>query len=252
MQFLTKLWFPYCMSVEATYTIDELARVADTTVRSVRVYHERGTLPPPQVRGRTGYYGPEHLSRLRTIGRLLDRGMKLNGIKELLDAWDRGDGLAEVLDFAHETSNRYDIFPIERVSTTELEARFRDVPHGLKRAVALGLYEPVDDATYRVLNPRLKNLATRLATAGLPLAEVLDELEKLKKDCDRIAKRYADIFDRVSWDAYQHSEQGPDDLAALTDALATFRVVPARAAVELLSQTLHELTSIQLHEADAR
>ncbi|WP_254206318.1 MerR family transcriptional regulator, partial [Nocardia alni] len=85
------------MAVQVEYTIDELARVADTTVRSVRVYHERGLLPSPEVRGRIGYYGAGHLHRLQTIGRLLSRGMKLNGIRELLDAWDRGEGLADVL-----------------------------------------------------------------------------------------------------------------------------------------------------------
>ncbi|MGY2062272.1 MerR family transcriptional regulator, partial [Nocardia gipuzkoensis] len=41
------------MSAGAEFTIDELAREAGTTVRSVRVYHERGVLPPPQVKGRT-------------------------------------------------------------------------------------------------------------------------------------------------------------------------------------------------------
>src|ERR1700731_709963 len=85
------------MAAGAEYTIDELAREAGTTVRSLRVYHERGVLPPPQVKGRTGFYGPEHLNRVRTISRLLDRGIKLNGIKELLEAWDRGDDLRDAL-----------------------------------------------------------------------------------------------------------------------------------------------------------
>ncbi|MGK8508955.1 MerR family transcriptional regulator [Nocardia asiatica] len=83
------------MTAGVEYTIDELAREAGTTVRSLRVYHERGVLPPPQVKGRTGFYGADHLNRVRTISRLLDRGIKLNGIKELLNAWDRGDDLGE-------------------------------------------------------------------------------------------------------------------------------------------------------------
>ena len=36
------------------YTIDELARQADTTVRNVRAYQDRGLLPPQKKRGRTG------------------------------------------------------------------------------------------------------------------------------------------------------------------------------------------------------
>ena len=85
------------MAGRVEYTIDELAREAGTTVRSLRVYHERGVLPPPRVKGRTGFYGAEHLNRVRSSSRLLDRGIKLNGIKELLAAWDRGDDLGAMM-----------------------------------------------------------------------------------------------------------------------------------------------------------
>ena len=51
----------------APFTIDELAREAGMTVRNVRSHHARGLLPPPEVRGRTGFYGTEHVERLRLI-----------------------------------------------------------------------------------------------------------------------------------------------------------------------------------------
>src|SRR3954454_19544179 len=65
-------------------TIDELARETGLTVRNVRAHHSRGLLPPPEVRGRTGYYGCEHVERLRLIQELQAEGMKLEGIKRLL------------------------------------------------------------------------------------------------------------------------------------------------------------------------
>ena len=55
-------------------TIDELARETGMTVRNVRSHHARGLLPPPEVRGRTGYYGPEHVERLRLIQELQSEG----------------------------------------------------------------------------------------------------------------------------------------------------------------------------------
>ena len=58
-------------------TIDELARETGLTVRNVRSHHARGLLQPPEVRGRTGYYGPEHVERLRLIQELQGEGMKL-------------------------------------------------------------------------------------------------------------------------------------------------------------------------------
>ena len=37
------------------------------SVRNIRNHQSRGLLPPPEVRARTGYYGPEHVARLRLI-----------------------------------------------------------------------------------------------------------------------------------------------------------------------------------------
>lgn len=80
-----------------TWTIDELALRAALTVRTVRAHQSAGLLPPPEVRGRVGWYGAEHLRRLEAIGRLQRRGFSLAAIRELLQAWDDGRTLGEVL-----------------------------------------------------------------------------------------------------------------------------------------------------------
>ena len=38
------------------FTIDELARAAGTKVSTIRLYQQRGLLPPPAIEGRVGYY----------------------------------------------------------------------------------------------------------------------------------------------------------------------------------------------------
>src|SRR5690625_5577198 len=58
----------------AEFTIEELARRAEMTVRNVRAYASRGRIPAPRLQGRTGYYNRVHLQRLRPIRPLLDRG----------------------------------------------------------------------------------------------------------------------------------------------------------------------------------
>ena len=70
--------------------IEDLADETGTTVRNIRVYQERGLLPPPVRRGRTVYYGPEHTERLKLILRLLDRGYTFATIEELLLAEKHG------------------------------------------------------------------------------------------------------------------------------------------------------------------
>src|SRR5438477_13008706 len=85
------------MENDELLTIDELARAAGTTVRNVRVYQDRGLLPPPERRGRLGLYRPDHLRRLRLVLRMLGRGYPLAAIRELGEAWeeqrDIGPGL---------------------------------------------------------------------------------------------------------------------------------------------------------------
>ncbi|WP_063129470.1 MerR family transcriptional regulator [Nocardia fusca] len=232
------------MAAGVEYTIDELARAAGTTVRSLRVYHERGVLPPPQVKGRTGYYSPDHLNRVRTISRLLDRGIKLNGIKELLKAWDRGDDLGDILGVgpllggmeSGEPSADESAPPADAIPATELQERYGSVPNGLARIVAVGLYEPVDAATYRPADRQLIRIAEQLAAAGVPDAEVLGELERIRADCDRMARRFVDLFHRTAWQKYQDSGQEAADLAELTGQLQLARTLPGKAAAELVNK----------------
>ncbi|WP_330179431.1 MerR family transcriptional regulator [Nocardia sp. NBC_01503] len=221
------------------YTIDELARAADSTVRSVRVYHERGVLPPPEVRGRTGYYGAEHLNRVRTISRLLDRGIKLNGIKELLAAFDRGDDLGDLLGVPDADQLSRDIGPGgATVAATELQNRFADVPNGLARVVTAGVFEPVDATNYRVADADLAGLLDRLEGAGVPITAALQEVERLKADCDRVARRVVDLVREHAWEPFANSERGPDDHAEFTARVGTLRSAPGRAAEDLLNRLI--------------
>lgn len=222
------------MPAESEYTIDELARAAETTVRSVRVYHERGLLPSPEVRGRIGYYGSDHLNRLQTISRLLGRGMKLNGIRELLAAWDRGDGLADVLgvtDNSAETPGRPDPAGPPQSDTEE---PVHELPEYVQQALAAS-DDPFD--VYRVTNPRCSDLATRLTDAGLPAAATFHLVERMRADCDRIADRYAaEIFYVLAGQAYEQSERNPKDRTKLETDLAIARLIVTRAASELIDQ----------------
>src|SRR3954465_8658435 len=102
-------------------TIDELARETGLTVRNVRSHHARGLLPPPEVRGRTGYYVPEHVERLRLIAPLQSEGLKLDGIKRLLG--DSGERLLELKRAAGEAPERPEV-----VTGEELAQRLGEHP----------------------------------------------------------------------------------------------------------------------------
>ncbi|WP_181062437.1 MerR family transcriptional regulator [Nocardia cyriacigeorgica] len=225
------------MAGRVEYTIDELAREAGTTVRSLRVYHERGVLPPPRVKGRTGFYGAEHLNRVRTISRLLDRGIKLNGIKELLAAWDRGDDLGDVLGVGDSSAEPAGSAGTEdTIPATELAQRYSAVPNGLARVVAAGLYEPVDASTYRPADRKLIRVLEQMEAAGIPVDDMLAELERLRTDADRVARRFVELFHRTVWREYQESERSSADRAELTESLDVAKVVPGQVTGELVNR----------------
>lgn len=225
----------------AEYTIDELARAAGTTVRSVRVYHERGVLPPPQVKGRTGYYGAEHLTRVQTISRLLDRGIKLNGIKELLGAWGRGEGLGEVLGVNESsetpTFGARALDSASTVASTELEGRYSDVVDGLARVVALGLYEPVNATTYRVGDRHSVDAAESLMEFGVSPTDAVDALERLRVDCDRIARRFVALLHHAHR-SRPDSDHDRDDRTEFDRRLQTVSVMPGALSDELVTRLI--------------
>jgi len=70
---------------DETYKLDELARAAGTSPRTVRYYVQRGLLPAPAFRGKDTAYGREHLVRLRAIRRLQDAFFPLDAIAVELD-----------------------------------------------------------------------------------------------------------------------------------------------------------------------
>src|SRR3954469_16220862 len=125
-------------------TIDELARETGLTVRNVRAHHARGLLPPPEVRGRTGYYGREHAERLRLIRELEAAGLKLDGIKRLLG--DSGERLLELRRAAGEAPETPEV-----VTAQGLGERLGEQPRKLlAKAERLGMLIPLGDGHYEV------------------------------------------------------------------------------------------------------
>src|SRR5213592_3990268 len=66
-------------------TIDALAQRTGMTVRNIRAHQSRGLLPPPEIEGRTGFYGPDHIARIELISEMQAAGFNLAAIKRLLE-----------------------------------------------------------------------------------------------------------------------------------------------------------------------
>ncbi|HSS24728.1 MAG TPA: heavy metal-responsive transcriptional regulator [Mycobacterium sp.] len=72
--------------------IGELAKLTNTSTKTIRFYEGSGLLPPP-ARSVSGYrdYGPEIVDRLRFIRRGQAAGLTLQKVRQILAIHDRGE-----------------------------------------------------------------------------------------------------------------------------------------------------------------
>jgi len=176
------------------YRIGELAREAGITVRTLRYYQERRLLPPPRREGRIGWYSPDHLSRLRVIGQLLDRGHTLGGIGELLSAWEQGYDLADLLGFERAMTAPWSDEVAVPVTVADISALLRDqlTPEVLEEAVRLG-YLDVDGDRVIHVSRRLLDSTTALVREGIPLRAILATGRELQAGLDQMAALFVEL-----------------------------------------------------------
>ena len=179
------------------YRIDELAREAGTTVRNVRAYQDRGLLPPPRRVGRVGLYSEAHLARLRLIGELLGRGYTLGNIAEMVDGWERGQDLSELLGLESALIGPWSderAAPVDPEQLAELFGGIDD-PDLVDEAVAAGVVEIVD-GELRMPNGRLLEAAAILVRAGMPLPELLGVAKTVTEATEQIAAAFVGLIVR--------------------------------------------------------
>jgi DNA-binding transcriptional MerR regulator len=72
--------------------IGELAKLSDTSTKTIRFYEDSGLLPLPH-RSASGYrdYGPESADRLRFVRRCQAAGLTLQKVRQILAIHDRGE-----------------------------------------------------------------------------------------------------------------------------------------------------------------
>ncbi|MEV0912875.1 MerR family transcriptional regulator [Streptomyces sp. NPDC049967] len=181
----------------AEYRIEDLAHASGATVRTIRAYQDRGLLPTPERRGRANVYRDTHLSRLRQIADLLDRGYTLASIKELLEAWDTGRGLGGVLGLVAEVHGPWTDERADRITRAELDVRFGGTQdeQAVAEAVDLGVLEriPGRDDEFLVPSPQELAVAVELHAAGVPLSAISGHLRELRGQVEQIASRFLEF-----------------------------------------------------------
>lgn len=206
------------------YTVDELARVTDTTVRNVRAYQDRGLLAPPEKRGRVGIYDDTHISRLKLINHLLARGYTLANIQDLIQAVDGGHDLRSILGLENAIGSRWSTERPKTYSLVELARLFggQARPAVLAKAVELGFLER-EGLSFVATSPAVLEAGATMAKEGVPLADLLAVIGDARPHFDAVARTLVELvvrrLDRYAADALPP----PADVPALVEAIWRLR-----------------------------
>lgn len=212
-------------SPDREYTIDELARAANTTVRNIRAYQDKGLLAPPELRGRKGFYFNTHLARLRVIAGLLDRGYSLSSIKELITALENGIDLRYLMGLESALSSPWTDEEPMLVPMTELISMFGSslTAEAVLRANELDLMRP-EGAMVKVRSMRTLRAGAELVATGIPLEELLDIVRMLRGNVERVANELVRLVGDHVLANYETEELPPtEDFPKLADLVWRLR-----------------------------
>jgi DNA-binding transcriptional MerR regulator len=229
-------------------TIDELAERTGVTSRNIRYYQTRGLLPPPEVRGRAGYYDQRHIDRLTLIQELQSEGLNLRAIGFLLGGAESVTSeelrslKGAVLDgwVRQEPEEISTEEGLSRLAIDEADAQLA------RRAVALGLFEPLPGGRWRVLMPSVLDAGAELRRMGIPPERALDVLEVLE-DCARtIARTFVDLVDDVIVKPFDARGRPDEDWPELRSSIERLRPLGGEALLAVYHQAMRETISAYL------
>src|SRR3954469_13007175 len=234
----------------ASMTIDELARRTGMTVRNIRAHQSRGLVPPPEVRGRTGYYGDAHVSRIELIQELQADGFNLESIRKLLEG--AGGSSSEVLNFSRTLRAPFEDEQPEILTEEEFAERWGGPLDSrlMERTEKLGLLRDMGDGRYEILSPRLQQAGLELAALGVPPAVALDVVSQVRTSARRVSRVFIDLFLERVWKPFNDAGRPEEDWPKVRDALERLRPLASEALLvifqQVMSETVEETTGREI------
>ncbi|SCK14203.1 MerR family transcriptional regulator [Streptomyces sp. WMMB 322] len=241
-------------STGGRYRIEDLAGHSGATVRTIRAYQDRGLLPRPGRRGRANVYDDTHLTRLRQISALLERGYTLASIKELLEAWDEGRGLSGVLGLVSEVEGPWTDEEPERMTRSELDELFGggsgDTDGAVAEAVELGVLVPLPErpGEYLLPSPQELAVAAELHRAGVPLLALTEHLRELRTQVEGIAARFMELTDEHIFRRCLHPNPSDEDASETAGLVRRLRPLAKQTVDAELARAMRTFASRSLRE----
>ncbi|ALG83612.1 MerR family transcriptional regulator [Gordonia phthalatica] len=229
------------------YRINDLAQVSGVSVRNIRVYQDRGLLPPPTIRGRTGWYSDEHLVRLNLISRMLERGYTFATISELLHAAHYGMKVEHVLRAAPKGGRLRNIKRAATITFTELKKTLGADERAISLSQKLGLLTK-DGTHYAIRNPEVLEGAEALVKGGIDIDDLLERWVRVESDLTDVARSFVSIITGQYFDE-NLPDLGEAKLAKIAGLIQTVRPMAHEIVETTFSRALDNEISRAIGEA---
>ncbi len=213
-------------------TIEQLAAEVGMSVRNIRNHQSRGLLPAPEVRARVGYYGAEHVARLRLILDLQADGFNLRAIERLLGA--AGDSAARLVGLRNALAARYESETPEIATAEELAERFGEVdPKVAERIRRLKLVTPIGEDRFEVSSPALMKAAEEVVALGIPLGAAIALVERVSRDCESISRAFVRLYREQLWEPFVEAGHPEERWDEVIDAIGALRPIASEALLAM-------------------
>ena len=224
-------------------TIGELARRTGMTIRNIRAHQTRGLLPPPEVHGRTGYYGEAHVARIELTREMQAEGLNLEAIRRVLESSDGSS--REIVDFARAVRAPFEDETPEIFGPEDFAAEWgiETVDEKLlKRAEKLGALRVLPGGQVEVISPRLHRAAARMIEFGISPEAAVAVAAKLHEHADAVSRAYVDLFTEQIWEPFDKAGRPEEDWHKVIEALEGLRPLASDALLAMFQITMGEET----------
>lgn len=239
-------------TADQSYRIDDLARASNVTVRNIRAYQERGLLHPPRREGRVAIFDGSHLSRLKIITSMLERGYTSVHILEMLTAWESGLDIADVLGLERALVPPRIDDPAVTMTLAEVRALTGD-KESLQQYVDVGLVE-IKGAKALVKRPELLRAFAEMRGFGMPTEALIRLHSEVAMSIDDITRALVNEGVRQVGERFpQASPPSSAEIGELVATLTRFRELATSAVVgtfaESMERTIEDLLTAYLASA---
>jgi len=218
-------------------TLDELTERVGMSVRNVRFYTSKGLVPPPLRRGRSGYYGKDHVARLELVRELQAHGYTLSAIEKYV-ARIPADATPETIALHRTLLAPWMAELPETISRRELDKRAGRKLSGedLDTLNALGIVFPTKQGKFQVAVAHL-SVGVALLDLGMPLDAALAAQDIFTEHGRKVAEELTELFRTQVWPAYKDGDSTPDQLR---EVIERFKPVTVQALVTAYESAVNE------------